>query len=213
MAERIKPDMIKRISSDITDEIIKDEALKAIRACFQCGTCSGGCPSGRRTPLRTRQIIRKATLGIEAVLKDEDLWMCSTCYTCYERCPRGVPTTDIIIKLRNMATQKGYILTPHRNLTHILIQTGHGVPLGGTDNNWTKLRASYGLEPIPPTVHSHPEAVKEIQVLIEDLKFDKLVGYPPEPKPAEQKPAETKSSEIKPAEAKSSETKPTDTKK
>jgi heterodisulfide reductase subunit C len=198
--ERIKPDMVKKISNDITEELVKDEALRAIRACYQCGTCCGGCPSGRRTALRTRKVIRKALLGLDEVLKDEDIWLCSTCYTCAERCPRGVPTTDIIIKLRNLASQKGYIMQPHKNLTYLLIQTGHGVPLGGTDNNWTKLRAAYGLEPIPPTTHSHPEAVDEIQTLVKDLKFDKLVGYPPPP-PPEAKPApDVKSTpEAKPA--------------
>jgi heterodisulfide reductase subunit C2 len=182
--ERIKPGAIKKVSNEISDEIVKDEDLKKLRACFQCGTCTGGCPSGRRTAIRTRQIIRKAIQGLDEVLDDEDIWMCSTCYTCYERCPRSVPVTNIIIKLRNMATQKGKMMAPHKQLTYLLIQTGHGVPIGGTDNNWTKMRAAYGLPPLPPTTHSHPEAIKEIETLVKDTKFDKLVGFPPPPPPA-----------------------------
>jgi heterodisulfide reductase subunit C len=185
--EKIKPDIILGVCNDITEELVKDEALKAVKACYQCGRCTGGCPSGRRTAIRTRQIIRKALLGIEDVLADDALWLCSTCYTCFERCPRSVPVTDVIIKLRNLASQKGYMKASHKALTHILMQTGHGVPLGGTDNNWTKLRESYGLKPIPPTTHSHPEDVKGIEELCKDLKFDKLVGYPPEPKKEEKK--------------------------
>ncbi len=165
---------INKISSEISDEIVADD-LELIRSCFQCGTCTGGCPSGRRTALRTRAVIRKALLGIDQVLSDPDIWLCSTCYTCFERCPRQVPVTDIIIKLRNLATQKGKILEPHKALTHVLIDTGHGVPIN--DKKWSDLRESYDLNPLPPTTHSHPDAVKEIQTIVKSLKFDKLVDY------------------------------------
>ncbi len=180
--EYIKKDVIRTFSGNIEEEIIKDHALKAIGACIQCGTCSGGCPSGRRTALRTRNIIRKALLNMDEVLKDKDIWLCTTCYTCFERCPRSVPITDIIIKIRNLAVRKGNFLESHKQLSHILIETGHGVPLGNADSKWAKLRVSYGLSPLPPTTHMHPEDIQEIAVLVKETKFDKLVGYPPEPK-------------------------------
>lgn len=172
-----EPRILKSFDGEIAEEIIKDEALRALGACFQCGTCSGGCPSGRRTALRTRKIIRKAILNMGEVLTDEDIWMCTTCYTCFERCPRSVPITNIILKIRNLAAQQGHMLETHKQLSHILIQTGHGVPIGGTENKWTKLRESYGLSPLPPTTHQHPEDIDEIAQLVKILKFDKIVGY------------------------------------
>ncbi len=168
---------IKQIKTDLADEIVKDAALKALRACIQCGNCTASCPSGRRTSYRTREIIRKACLGLDEVLEDEDIWLCTTCYTCYERCIRDIPITDIIIKLRNMASDRGHMLPAHVGLTHMFIKTGHGVPLGDTDGNWAKLREALGLQKVPPTVHSHPEAVEEVQKLIKELKFDELVGF------------------------------------
>ncbi|MHA1746685.1 MAG: CoB--CoM heterodisulfide reductase subunit C [Promethearchaeota archaeon] len=183
--EKIQPNIIYSISNAITEEIIKDEALKVVRACFQCGTCTGSCPSGRRTAIRTRQIIRRIALGLDEVLSSDDIWLCSTCYTCYERCPRSIPVTDVIIKLRNLATQRGFMKPPHRAVTHILAETGHGVPLGtqkgGDDNNWSLLRASYGLPNIPPTTLSHPEAITDIQILMHATGFDELVGWAPDP--------------------------------
>ncbi len=167
------------IGNKITEEIVKDEALAAITACYQCGRCTGSCPSGRRTAMRTRQIVRKALLNLDEVLSDKDLWLCSTCYTCYERCPRDVPTTNIIIKLRNLATQRDQMLDPHRGLSHMFIKTGHGVPIaeGEGGDKWRALRESYGLAPLPDTVHSHPEAVEDVNTLMKSTKFDKLVGY------------------------------------
>jgi heterodisulfide reductase subunit C len=192
--EKIHPDIITEISDDITEELILDEALNFVKACFQCGTCTGSCPSGRRTAIRTRQIIRRALLGLEEVLDSDDIWLCSTCYTCYERCPRNIPVTDIIIKLRNLASRRGRMKPPHVQVTHILANTGHGVPLGivkgEPDNNWSRLRTVYGLPNIPPTTHSHPEAVKEIQVLMHATGFDTLVKWPPSEKSAVVKPTE-----------------------
>jgi len=184
--EKITPNIIFEISNTISDEIIKDEALKIMRACFQCGTCTGSCPSGRRTAIRTRQIMREAVLSLDEVLSDEDIWLCSTCYTCYERCPRNIPVTDVIIKLRNLATRRGFIKPAHVKVTQILAKTGHGVPLGITnineENQWSKARESYGLSKIPPTTHSHPEAVLDIQKLMHLTGFDKIVDLDLEPK-------------------------------
>ncbi len=200
--EKIQPNIIYSISNAITEELIKDEALKVVRACFQCGTCTGSCPSGRRTAIRTRQVIRRIALGLDEVISSDDIWLCSTCYTCYERCPRSIPVTDVIIKLRNLATQRGFMKPPHRAVTHILAKTGHGVPLGtqkgGEDNNWSLLRASYGLPNIPPTTLSHPDAITDIQTLMHATGFDELVGWTPDPQsPAA--PSSIKSQSNKPS--------------
>ncbi|HMF34790.1 MAG TPA: hypothetical protein VKK79_25440, partial [Candidatus Lokiarchaeia archaeon] len=110
----------------------------------------------------------------ETVFESPDLWLCSTCYTCFERCPRKVPTTDVIIKLRNMAAQRGHMLKGHMDLSKLLINTGHGVPI---NENFMKFREAIGLPAKPPTTHSFPEAVKDIQTLVHSLGFDKLVGW------------------------------------
>ena len=186
--EFLKDEIIRNVSDKITEEIVKEDALKAIRACYQCGRCTAGCPSGRRTSIRTRQLMRKALIGLDEVLSDPELWLCTTCFTCYERCPRSVPVTEIILKLRNLSSQRGFMKPPHVGLTRVLFKTGHGVPLGGDETSpWAKLRESYGLTPIPPTTHSHPDAVKEVEEVMKATEFDKLVGYPPKPKDGEEK--------------------------
>ncbi|MBO6111185.1 MAG: 4Fe-4S dicluster domain-containing protein, partial [Methanobrevibacter sp.] len=87
---------------DFTAEFI-DAGIETVKHCFQCGTCSGSCPSGRRTPYKVRQIVRKCLLGLkEEVITDDALWMCTTCYTCQERCLRSVKIVEIIKKARNI---------------------------------------------------------------------------------------------------------------
>jgi len=172
----IKRKVYKSTSSRIAQKFV-DAGLEKIRACINCGTCTGSCPSGRRTAYRTRSAIRRALTGDESVLQDIDIWLCSTCYYCYERCPRDIPVTDLIIKLRNIAVEEGYILDSHFGLANnIFYVTGHGVPANGEANKkWRDLRESYGLPPLPPTVHSYPEAVKECQELMKAVGFRKLL--------------------------------------
>ncbi|MEJ2294034.1 MAG: CoB--CoM heterodisulfide reductase subunit C [Candidatus Lokiarchaeota archaeon] len=168
----VKPKVITKIKSNLND-LMKKEGLKGIGGCIQCGTCSGSCPSGRRTALSVRRIIRKIQLGIDDVLSSDDIWYCSTCYTCYERCPRNIPITDAIIHLRNLAVQNGYMHKSHVELCKKLIETGHGVP--NDDSKWSDLREFYGLERIPPTVHSDDSALEEVQKLVMISDFDSLI--------------------------------------
>jgi heterodisulfide reductase subunit C len=182
----IKRRVYKSTSSRIAQKFV-DAGLEKIRACINCGTCTGSCPSGRRTAYRTRSAIRKALTGDESVLQDIDIWMCSTCYYCYERCPRDIPVTDMIIKLRNIAVEEGYILDNHLNLADkIFYETGHGVNANQPDQQkWRDLRESYGLPPLPPTVHSYPDALKECQELMEITGFRKLLDHANEVKEKE----------------------------
>ena len=159
---------------DFTAEFI-DSGIETVKHCFQCGTCSGSCPSGRRTPYKVRQIVRKCLLGLkEEVITDDALWMCTTCYTCQERCPRSVKIVEIIKKARNVAAHAGYMAKPHKMTGVFVMNTGHGVPI----NDAAKaLRVKIGLPEVPPTTHAYPEALEEVQKLCKITAFDELIGY------------------------------------
>jgi len=156
-------------------EAVAKAGGEKINLCIQCGTCSASCPSGRRTAFRTRQIIRRALLGFrDEVLSDKDLWLCTTCFTCLERCPRGVDPTDVIIALRTMAVKAGYMLDRHKAVAGLVLKHGHAVPI---DEGNRKLRASLGLTEVPPTTHMFKEALGEVQEITKKKGFDKLVGF------------------------------------
>ena len=159
---------------DFTAEFI-DAGIETVKHCFQCGTCSGSCPSGRRTPYKVRQIVRKCLLGLkEEVITDDALWMCTTCYTCQERCLRSVKIVEIIKKARNVAAHAGYMAKPHKMTGVFVINTGHAVPI----NDAVKaLRVKIGLPEVPPTTHADPDALAEVQKLCKITAFDELIGY------------------------------------
>ncbi|MEA3282988.1 MAG: 4Fe-4S dicluster domain-containing protein [Euryarchaeota archaeon] len=90
-------------NTNISDAL-KDAGLE-ILTCMQCGTCSGSCPSGRYTGMITRKLVRKARMSTD-VLHDPNLRMCTTCYTCQERCQRIISRALGSASRRQHLTQK-----------------------------------------------------------------------------------------------------------
>ena len=160
------------IDPDFVDEIVKAGADR-IRTCIQCGTCSSVCPSGRQTAFRTRELIRKALLGLkDEVLSSPDLWLCSTCYTCLERCPRQIKVTDAILIMRNMAVDHCFMLHQHKKASQKLLSTGHAVPINDANR---EIRKKLGLEELPPTTHSNKKALEQVQELMKQTGFKDLI--------------------------------------
>ncbi len=166
---------IDEVDMDFVD-LIKKAGGPNLQSCYQCGTCSGSCPAGARTNYLVRDIIRKALLGLkEECVSVTELWYCTTCYACTDRCPQDVKPTDVIKAIRNIAVAEGYMLKNHQKVAVKVIETGHAVPLD--KEMWQQLREKVGLEAIPPNASANPWAIEEIQKLSEICKFDKLIGY------------------------------------
>jgi heterodisulfide reductase subunit C len=156
-------------------KLVIDEGAETLNLCFQCGTCTGSCPSGRHTAFRVRKLFRLAQLGLkDRILPTDELWACTTCYTCYERCPRGVDTVGIVFALRNLAVKDGYMAEAHKKTASYLLKFGHFVPL---NEKMQTARKGIGLEEIPPTTSSDKAFVEEIQALAKSTGFDKLIGF------------------------------------
>ena len=45
----------------------------------------------------------------EAVLSSDSMWMCTSCYNCIARCPRGLPITHIMHGLAHYAKRLGLV--------------------------------------------------------------------------------------------------------
>jgi len=171
MAEEAKKPKIP--NPEFTNQVIA-EGAETLNLCFQCGTCTGSCPSGRLTAFRVRKMIRRAQLGFkDDILPTDDLWFCTTCYTCHERCPRGVEIPDIVFTLRNIAVREGYMGEAHKRVAGLLTKTGHMVPL--TDE-YKAIRKKLELPELPPTTLSNEKALKELKKIVGLTGFDKLVG-------------------------------------
>jgi Fe-S oxidoreductase len=87
-----------------TLEEIREAGGEAYRFCYQCGKCDVVCPWNRVRQFSIRKIIREASFGLTQIESD-DIWRCTTCGTCPQRCPRGVDQVELGVSLRRIATK------------------------------------------------------------------------------------------------------------
>lgn len=92
-------------SPNMDDELV---ALNKIRdmvsACIQCGTCSASCPNAMQMDLTPRKMWRLVIMGrLSDVMASRTFILCSDCYTCTLRCPRGLPLTAAMEALKGLA--------------------------------------------------------------------------------------------------------------
>jgi heterodisulfide reductase subunit C2 len=167
--------------TDSNPEFTKDVekiGQTAAHMCYQCGTCTGSCPSAPRSSYRIRLFMRKAVLGLEEeILNDPDLWLCTTCYSCTDRCPRDLAPTDVIMAMRNLAFKQDIVPRNFLKTAQLIYQSGHGVPNNDVNR---AAREKLGLERDPPTTHSYPEYLPGIRKILDHFKLkenaDRLAG-------------------------------------
>jgi heterodisulfide reductase subunit C len=117
--------------------------------------------------------MRMAQLGLkEQIVNSEELWQCSTCYTCVERCPRQVPIVDIVIALRNIAVAEGHMYDNHKKTAQNLANYGHTVPV---QDKISALRKNLGLPEVPPTVLANSAAKADLDKILKATGFCKIV--------------------------------------
>jgi heterodisulfide reductase subunit C len=80
-----------------------------MRACIQCGTCSASCPNASAMDLTPRHLWRLVQLGrMEKIFQSHTFTLCSACYYCSLRCPRGLTPSDAMAELKQIAA-RGHI--------------------------------------------------------------------------------------------------------
>jgi len=144
---------------------ILDISRTIANMCYQCGTCTGSCPSAPRSSYRIRLFMRRAVLGLEdEALTDPDLWLCTACYSCTDRCPRDIAPTDVIMAMRNLAFKRDIIPRNFLKTVQLIYTSGHGVPNNDVNR---AARKKLGLDADPPTTHTYKEFIPGIQKIID----------------------------------------------
>ena len=132
--------------------------------CYQCSACVAVCPAARFTKeFNPRIILLKALLGMEEELigKDSPIWLCTNCYSCYERCPQDVRPIEVIISLKNMAVEKGTAPESLAKLSENIDKNGVSVVVTSAVN---RIRQELGL----PELKKIP--IEELKIIFEEEK-------------------------------------------
>jgi quinone-modifying oxidoreductase subunit QmoC len=103
MAARYRNDFLREIEEQA-------EMGEWVKQCMQCGLCSGSCPTHfhdgwDHAPHEIFMMIRAGKR--DEVLQSQGMWMCTSCYNCYVRCPRKVPVTHVMHGIAEYAYRLG----------------------------------------------------------------------------------------------------------
>jgi heterodisulfide reductase subunit C len=90
------------------EQVFKTPVGEKIRTCMQCGICAGSCPVSHEMDYSTRELVRMVQLGLKKeVLSSNTIWICTTCFSCSVRCPRGIHPTELMETLKPIAIAEG----------------------------------------------------------------------------------------------------------
>ncbi len=152
--------MVSTLDRRFKYQIAEEPGGENFKACFACGACTAGCPvRAINEKYNPRKIIRMALLGMkERVLSSEFIWLCSTCYTCQERCPQDVKLTEVMNAIKNIAVREGYVHPSFTAQIDALKANGRLYEIADFDN---KKRAKLGL----PEIYQSSEEISKILIL------------------------------------------------
>ncbi|MGQ9720763.1 MAG: 4Fe-4S dicluster domain-containing protein [Candidatus Jordarchaeum sp.] len=149
------------ISKELLQRSINAEKL---RYCYGCGTCTASCPVAKVIPnhFNPRSLLQKIFFDLSKTLTEDELWLCAWCYTCYERCPQELKTTEIFLLTRNLAVERGHFPRQPTALIKQILKSGRTLEVTPARD---RKRAALGLKEIGETVSE--EALEEIRTITE----------------------------------------------
>lgn len=166
------------------EEVCSFPGGETVRACIQCGTCTGSCPAANEMQFSPRMINAMVRAGMrDEVLSSNSMWMCLSCYLCTERCPRSVKVTDIMYGLKRLAIRYNgdnyWALTPvlERTFVDCVNLTGRLSEMGLTGGYYWRTNPLKALTMIPlglklfshhrlPLMPSRVKGMRELRAMI-----------------------------------------------
>ena len=111
-------------------DLIKETGGESYKYCYQCGLCDTVCPWNRVRDFSMRKLIRQATFGLTEI-ETEEIWRCTTCGRCPQRCPRGVNQIEVGVSARRIASEFGVFPAPVKPVRGVSASlTAEGNPIG-----------------------------------------------------------------------------------
>ena len=161
--------MTVTINYKFRKEVLKYNA--SLSYCYQCSTCSGGCPvalltNGRYNP---RKIIEESILGLQDKLiesQEPNIWLCSTCQKCVELCPQKVELTEIFTLIKNKCFELAEVPEAFKVQGRAVLENGVAIPYSKAI---LTRREKLGL----PTIVTAP--IDEIKTILNESDFEKKI--------------------------------------
>jgi heterodisulfide reductase subunit C len=111
-----------------------------------------------------------ALLGMKKeVLSSQFIWLCSSCYTCFERCPQNVKIPELMNAIKNIAVREGYLPSAMKSQLDLLSSFGRLLEITEFEN---EKRRESGL----PIVQGKIEDIKKILEKLGSHREEKIGG-------------------------------------
>lgn len=166
-----------QLEQGFAKEIVKYGG-KDVMTCLQCGNCTGVCPISLKIDYKTRSIIKYCQFGLKQFTLGTR-WVCATCYRCYEHCPADINPAEVMIALRHIAIREGVIPPFIKVAATNLVKYGQSVK---PDVEIEKIRKELELDDVPSRGAEYAKVIREINMLVHAVGYDKLIGIEKEVK-------------------------------
>ena len=135
------------------DELLTDVRVReGLKACMNCGVCTGVCPAAEYYNYDPRQIVTTVQSGdekaIEGLLCSDTIWYCGECMSCRPRCPRGNTPGYVIQALRTLSQRSGLFVRSEKGRQQLALKRIVGESI---------LRTGYCVYPKLVNPELHPE--------------------------------------------------------
>ncbi len=151
-----------------SDEL--DGILQKLYVCYQCGTCTAGCPVSRViADFNPRQMILRLKQRDFTILDGFKAWYCSACHTCSEHCPQNIKFSEILMELKNYMAKHGEV--PSGTLT-VYKGLGSAGIISELTQSIARRRTSLKL----PDLSVDEDTLNEIMKLTELTGWNKIIA-------------------------------------
>jgi len=149
----------------------REEAVRALaRHCYQCGVCMGSCPVARvNNGFHPRRLVQEIARGEwDGILTGDAIWLCAQCHLCSAMCPQDVGLSELIVELRNIATEMG--VDPPEAYIENMRQISETGRLAQVSTPVVRRRQKLNLDALESA------AADEIRKLVEGTRFGRLLS-------------------------------------
>ena len=102
-----------------------------LNLCYQCRTCSNGCPFVAAMDYPPNVVLRMIQYGMrQQVLECSTIWVCVNCHTCSSQCPNNIDIAAIMNTLTKMALEEG-VPVPTQAILDFHLQVLHSIEVYG----------------------------------------------------------------------------------
>ncbi len=149
MADAKKPALTEElIRTPLSGEL--EHIRESLRTCIQCGSCSASCPAVGSMDITPRTLWKLIRWGLrDQLLSSRTFWICTQCYACTVRCPRGIVTSENMRLLRKWVADEGLQLPETVAKLRETVTTTYNI--SGEDNA-RRLIWSENLDQVPQSI-------------------------------------------------------------